>query len=135
VLAKGPKSPLFNQYKEEVKFFMSHVYRRSYFLHFRKCFSNDCEHCKNNIKYPEALKLLKNAGDNFSLLKPVLIKELYNGSHYPSFIDILKSESLLGKMREQISTENKQEQIERCSRCYWFYQSNNDKRKHLWFCK
>ena len=76
VLAKGKKSSFFDEYKEEIKFLMSHVHRRNYFLHFRKCFSMNCEHCKNNIKHPEAFEVLKKySGNECTLLKPVLIQD------------------------------------------------------------
>jgi len=131
LFVKGRSSEKYEEYKQELKFFLKHVYRRSYFLHFRKCFDDSCTHCHKNIKYPEAFHILeKYTGKSFTLPKPVLIKELYNEKHYPSLIDIDQSPDLLKKVQNQIQKEEKASDApEKCCRCNWYFQSANDKKE------
>ena len=49
---------------------------KTLFLTFSKMFLINCEHCKNNIKCPEAFEVLKKYSVNeCTLLKPVLIQD------------------------------------------------------------
>ena len=88
------KSTYYEEYKDTVKFLMRHCIRRKYYLHFKKCLKNQCTHCKNNISNHESINLLKDLSEDGSLPIPKLYKQLYNGEHYPSFLDIITDENL-----------------------------------------
>jgi hypothetical protein len=63
---------------------------------------------------------------------PILFEELYEGKHYPSFIDITRTEALrkryIEKMKEQL--KKKKENHEICEKCTWNFESKADEQKH-----
>jgi len=88
------KSKYFSQYKSDVKFLMRHCIRRSYFLHFRKCSRSECKHCYKTVKDTEAMAILEKLSHKRCLPPPQLLKQYYNGDHYPSLIDLVNNEEL-----------------------------------------
>jgi len=88
------KSPHFLKYKGDVKFLMRHCVRRSYFLHFRKCHRLECKHCHNTVKDVNAMQILDTLDVHRCLPPPQLLKNYYNGDHYPSLIDLVDNEGL-----------------------------------------
>jgi len=70
LLNDGDKHSRFHEYKKEIKFLFRHCVRRDYYLHFRKCQRIDCDHCKNSVKAPEAMKILKGLDSNVTIPRP-----------------------------------------------------------------
>jgi len=133
VLENLGNSAFYDKYKSEIKFLFRHCYRRNHFLHFRRCYRLNCTHCNNTQKHPEAFDILDGVDDSFgTLLKPILIKQVYEGKHYPNFIDYQKSLALRDKIQEELKQDSEKE--EKCHFCYWHFQSDNDKKRHLAFC-
>ena len=131
------KSTYYEEYKDTVKFLMRHCIRRKYYLHFKKCLKNQCTHCKNNISNHESINLLKDLSEDGSLPIPKLYKQLYNGEHYPSFLDIITDENLkldTKKEMEDHIKNTKGKDNGRCSWCSWYFLSKNDYKKHRDFC-
>jgi len=136
VFENGPKSDYYTKYKSEIKFLFRHTYRRGYFLHIKKCLDINCLHCRNTVKHQELLEELDSYDENGTLLRPVFLTQLYDGKHYPSFVDMVESKTLHQKVREKISKEIKENpsDFEKCHWCSWYFQTKNDKKKHRFFC-
>ena len=137
IFASGKKSPHYQKYNTDVKFFMRHCVRRKYYLHFRKCDRHNCTYCYKTSTYPKALDILSNISIDKCLPLPFLEKTLYEGQHYPSFTDIITNEKLLKmtkeKMEKFIALEKKAN-IGRCHWCAWYFKSDFDYKKHRMFC-
>jgi len=133
VLNKGEKSTFYTKYKPEIKFLFRHCYRRSYYLHFKKCYKLDCSHCFNKIRHRESFDVLDEIDDKFGTLpKPILMDQVYDGEHYASFLDYKNSETLRKNIKEKLEKEEKKG--DKCYFCNWYFGSSNDKKKHKIFC-
>jgi len=122
--------------KAEMQFLLNHCIKRPYYLHFKKCQSESCAYCSANLpENLQALELLKDFQDQLPL--PILLKEYYNGEHYPSFLDLRNNKELFNLYIDNLKkiTEEKKKNSKICLRCGWFFDSNSDRTKHNRYCK
>ena len=71
--------------------------------------------------------------------RPTLIKDLYDAKHYPSFLDIIGSETLKEQIKQVVESElNPKEKVNtrrlKCYWCDWYYLSAADHKRHGIFC-
>jgi len=112
--------------------------RRSYYIHFNKCYDLNCSHCKGSIKNEKFFDILDEIDEKFGTLsRTILIPELYKGEHDPSCVDYQQSRDL----REEISRVTKlhnQKFPEENDKCYFcngcFQDSEAEKKRHKTFC-
>ena len=94
--------------------------RRKYYLHFKKCLKNQCTHCKNSVSNNESINLLKDLSEDGSLSIPKLYKQLYNGEHYPSFLDIIIYEKLEIRNQKRNGRPYQKTKGKDNGRCSWY---------------
>jgi hypothetical protein len=134
-IKKGKNHSQHSTYKKEIAFLVKHSIKRPYFLQFTKCSEKSCTHCTENpIKNHKAMDLLHEFENQLPV--PILFEELYEGKHYPSFIDIIRTEALrkryIEKMKDQL--KKKKENHEICEKCTWHFESKADEQKHKRYC-